>query len=173
MTTVGLFANEHRNSTKNLAPRMLLACIFFLSVHITAFGEQSPNQAAAVQNAITLQKAADAGNSDAMNNLGTLYAHGQGVAQDYGKAREWYQKAADAGNPAAMNFLGALYAHGQGVAQDYGKAREWFQKAADAGNTTAMDNLGGLYEGGKGVAQDHAKALEWFQKSFDARQHLR
>src|SRR6516225_5663445 len=54
MTTVGLFANEHRNSTKNLAPRMLLACIFFLSVHITAFGEQSPNQAAAVQNAITL-----------------------------------------------------------------------------------------------------------------------
>ena len=129
MTTVGLFANEHRNSTKNLAPRMLLACIFFLSVHITAFGEQSPNQAAAVQNAITLRKAADAGNPTAMYNLGFLYAHNLGVAQDYGKAREWYQKAADAGNPAAMNFLGALYAHGQGVGQDYGKALEWFQKS--------------------------------------------
>jgi len=107
---------------------MLLACIFFLSVHITAFGEQSPNQAAAVQNAITLQKAADAGNPTAMYNLGFLYAHNLGVAQDYGKAREWYQKAADAGNPAAMNFLGALYAHGQ----DYGKALEWFQKSFDA-----------------------------------------
>jgi TPR repeat protein len=69
----------------------------------------------------------------AMNNLGALYAHGQGVAQDYGKAREWLQKAADAGNPDAMNALGALYANGQGVAQDYDKAREWFQKAADAG----------------------------------------
>ena len=132
MTTVGLFANEHRNSTKNLAPRMLLACIFFLSVHITAFGEQSPNQAAAVQNAITLQKAADAGNSDAMNNLGTLYAHGQGVAQDYGKAREWFQKAADAGNTTAMDNLGGLYEGGKGVAQDHAKALEWFQKSFDA-----------------------------------------
>ena len=123
---------------------MLLACIFFLSVHITAFGEQSPNQAAAVQNAITLRKAADAGNPTAMYNLGFLYAHNLGVAQDYGKAREWYQKAADAGNPAAMNFLGALYAHGQGVAQDYGKAREWFQKAADAGNSHAKQALADL-----------------------------
>ena len=132
MTTVGLFANEHRNSTKNLAPRMLLACFFFLSAHITAFGEQSPNQAAAVQNAITLQKAADAGNSDAMNNLGTLYAHGQGVAQDYGKAREWFQKAADAGNTTAMDNLGGLYEGGKGVAQDHAKALEWFQKSFDA-----------------------------------------
>ena len=85
-----------------------------------------------MQNAITLQKAADAGNSDAMNNLGTLYAHGQGVAQDYGKAREWFQKAADAGNTTAMDNLGGLYEGGKGVAQDHAKALEWFQKSFDA-----------------------------------------
>ena len=35
----------------------------------------------------SLQKAADAGIADAMNNLGLLYRSGQGVAQDFGKAR--------------------------------------------------------------------------------------
>jgi uncharacterized protein len=37
-----------------------------------------------------------------MKNLGVLYESGQGVAQDYAKAREWYQKAADVGNTDAM-----------------------------------------------------------------------
>ena len=32
-----------------------------------------------------------------MINLGALYADGQGVTQDYAKAREWYEKAADQG----------------------------------------------------------------------------
>ena len=33
-----------------------------------------------------------------MVNLGVLYDNGQGVAQDYAKAREWYEKAADKGD---------------------------------------------------------------------------
>ncbi len=115
-----------------------------------------------------LQKAADGGNTSAMNNLGDLYYDGKGVAQDYGKAREWYQKAADAGNAVAMTNLGWLYGNGKGVAQDYGKARECYQKAADAGNTDAMYNLGVLYANGKGVAQDYDKAREWYQKAADA-----
>jgi TPR repeat protein len=40
-----------------------------------------------------------------MTNLGYLYANGQGVTQDYQKARELYQKAADAGNAWAKNEL--------------------------------------------------------------------
>jgi uncharacterized protein len=43
-----------------------------------------------------------------MNILGVMYEFGHGVAQDYGKAREWYQKAADAGNAIGMDHLGAL-----------------------------------------------------------------
>jgi TPR repeat protein len=38
------------------------------------------------------------GKPQAMNNLGFLYQNGWGVAQDYAKAREWYQKAADKGD---------------------------------------------------------------------------
>jgi uncharacterized protein len=51
-----------------------------------------------------------------MNNLGVLYRDGQGVAQDYGKAREWFQRAANADAAAAMNHLGWLYDGGKDVA---------------------------------------------------------
>jgi TPR repeat protein len=113
-----------------------------------------------------LQKAAHAGHTYAMTNLGLLYDNGWGVAQDYRKAREWYQKGADAGNPNAMLGLGMLYDYGRGVAKDYGKAREWYQKGA--GNTNAMLGLGVLYHCGWGVAQDYGKAHEWYQKGADA-----
>ena len=67
-----------------------------------------------------------------------LYDNGQGVAQDYAKAREWYEKAAAKGDASAMSNLGLLYHNGQGVAQDYAKAREWYEKAADKDNASAM-----------------------------------
>ena len=46
--------------------------------------------------------------ADAMFNLGLLYDEGHGVAQDYAKAREWYEKAADKGDTTAMKNLGCL-----------------------------------------------------------------
>jgi uncharacterized protein len=76
------------------------------------------------------QKAADAGRTNAMNNLGWHYQNGWGVAQDYDKARKWFQKAADADHSNAMNNLSWLYQNGWGVAQDHDKARKWFIRAA-------------------------------------------
>jgi TPR repeat protein len=58
-----------------------------------------------------------------MNNLGWLYKNGQGVAQDYGKAREWFQKAADAGDTDGMNDSGVLYDNGQGVTKNTARRR--------------------------------------------------
>ena len=77
-----------------------------------------------------------------MNNLGLLYTKGEGIAQDYDKAREWYQKSANAGNAYAMTNLGLRYREGLGVAQDYEKPRELLEKAADAGLAQAMKQLG-------------------------------
>jgi uncharacterized protein len=42
-----------------------------------------------------------------MFNFGTLYDYGRGVAQDYAKAREWYQKAGDKGDADACSMLRA------------------------------------------------------------------
>jgi TPR repeat protein len=100
-----------------------------------------------------------------MFNLGLLYANGQGVTQDYVRAREWYEKAAEKGFPRAMGNLGVLYHNGQGVTQDYVRAREWYEKAAEKGFPRAMGNLGVRYHSDQGVAQDYAKAREWYEKA--------
>jgi TPR repeat protein len=102
-----------------------------------------------------------------MNNLGRLYAAGLGVAQDYAKAREWWEKAADKGAANAMYNLGLFYENGKGVTQDYAKAREWFEKAAAKDNADAMYRLGVLFGNGQGVTQDDAKAREWFEKAAE------
>ena len=59
-----------------------------------------------------------------------LYYKGQGVTQDYSKARAWYEKAAAQGNAIAQYNLGNFYNDGRGVPQDFAKAREWYEKAA-------------------------------------------
>src|SRR5215472_14530674 len=79
------------------------------------------------------QTGAFQGHAALMNNLGLLYDKGEGVEQDYTKAREWYEKGAGKGDANAMTNLGVLYAHGNGVEQDYTKAREWYEKAAGKG----------------------------------------
>ena len=107
------------------------------------------------------------GDAEAQFCLGSLYAEGKGVKQDYKKAQEWYGKAVKQGNADAMNNLGLMYAKGQGVAQDYGKAREWYEKSEEQGNAEAMFNLGLMYANGQGVAQDYGKAREWYEKSAE------
>jgi TPR repeat protein len=92
-----------------------------------------------------------------------LYPHNWGGAQDYPKAREYYEKAASKGDARAMFKLGSIYASGR----DYPKAREWFEKAASKGEANAMFRLGFLYGNGQGVTRDYAKAREWYEKAAD------
>lgn len=121
-----------------------------------------------------LQKAADLGDADAHYYLGECYYNGQGVAQDYTKAYEYYRKAveyyqkdADQGDAHAQFRLGDCYYTGQGIEYDYAKAVEYFQKAADQGDATAQNSLGFCYEHGHGVEKDLTKAAEYYQKAAD------
>ena len=107
-----------------------------------------------------VEKAAAKDDAGAMTKLGALYENGHGVAQDYGKAREWYEKAAAKDDAAAMNNLGALYENGLGVAQDYGKAREWYEKAADKGEANAKTRLENLLISQAAGAGRYAEALQ-------------
>ena len=75
--------------------------------------------------------AANAGDTDSMNKLASMYRTGKGVPKDYKKAVIWYRKAADAGDTNAMYHLSYLYRFGQGVPKDAEKANEWHQKAVD------------------------------------------
>jgi uncharacterized protein len=98
--------------------------------------------------------------ASALYSQGERYYYGQGVPQDYAKAREWYEKAAAKDDADAMFKLGLLYQNGQGVPQDYAKAREWYEKAAAKNNADAMYHLGMLY-----MAQDDTKARAWYEKA--------
>lgn len=79
-------------------------------------------------------KAAEQSDAEAQSTLGLMYAKGQGVAQDHGKAHAWFRKAAEQGFAQAQFRLGIMYANGAGGAQDFVKARTWFLKAAEQGH---------------------------------------
>jgi uncharacterized protein len=85
-------------------------------------------------------KAADQGDADAQNILGSVYADGEGVPQDYVQAAAWYRKAAEQGHAAAQSNLGEMYETGRGVPQDVIMAHMWFNLAASRA-MTAMDYL--------------------------------
>ena len=78
----------------------------------------------------TFQSLAAQGNAEAQNNLGELFAKGQGTPQDYSQARQWYEKAAAQGHALAQNNLAELYFSGLGTTQDYVRAYLWVSLAA-------------------------------------------
>lgn len=74
--------------------------------------------------------AADQGNTEAMNNLATLYMRGTGAPLDIDKAIDLYERAARLGYAPAANNLAFIYTRGEGVPVNPGKARQWRERAA-------------------------------------------
>jgi hypothetical protein len=114
-----------------------------------------------------LTQAAEAGNSEAMNDLGYWYAWAGSL--NFGKARQWWEKAADAGNSDAMCNLGYMYNHDDyGVRRDPSEARRWYGKAATAENVEGVYRLGEIcFE--EDYSEDRMKggkeARRWYEKS--------
>ena len=80
----------------------------------------------------------------ALNNLGLLYARGEGVAQDYERAAGYFAQAATLGLRTAMTNLGVLYENGFGVPVDEAYAHELYRLGGGA------DDPGGGGCGGAG-----------------------
>ena len=93
-----------------------------------------------------------------MSDLGLRYHIGQGVAQDYGKAREWYEKAADKGAAMAMTNLERLSIKEAAEAGRYAEALE-LQEAKAAKVETAETKRGG--QPGEETAQE-LKDVAWY-----------
>lgn len=67
----------------------------------------------AYEDAVLLRRlAAEQGNSSAQNNLGSCYAGGNGVKQDFAEAVRWFKLAAEGGHGPAQYNLGLCYFHG-------------------------------------------------------------
>ena len=110
-------------------------------------------------------RAAEKGNSSAMNNLGVMAQRGHGIARDFAEARRWYEQASARGVHLATTNLGVLYENGLGVPVNLQVAREHYERAAAGGDGVALFRLGDLYRFGRGVATDHARALSFYEQS--------
>lgn len=80
-----------------------------------------------------LRQVAEQGEVKAQFILGTVYANGKGVPQNYKQAVAWYQKAAEQGHTEAQYDLGRIYYHGKGVPEDLQQAYVWFSVAVANG----------------------------------------
>jgi TPR repeat protein len=105
---------------------------------------------------------AEQGNTNARNNLGRMYANGQGVPLDYQEAVKWYRKAAQQGNAGTQEALGVMYVQGRGVPQDAQEAVRWYRMAAKQGDGEAQFSLGLMYDSGQGVPQDFIRSHMWY-----------
>lgn len=82
----------------------------------------------------------DANQAISCHNLGTSYAKGQGVLQDYHKAVELLKKACDMKFGTSCGALGSMYEGGKGVRQNLSTAKHYSGKACDLGSQTGCDN---------------------------------
>lgn len=121
-----------------------------------------------VQSATWYRRAADMGNTRAMNVYAAFNQRGLGVPKDLQEAARWYRKAAEGGLPESMLNLGAVYRDGIGVSVDKAEAARWFFKAADLGHAGAYYELARAFHGGEGVARDYQAAANYMFKSLQA-----
>jgi hypothetical protein len=108
-----------------------------------------------------LKKAAKSGNAKARYQLGLRYETGDGVKQDYKRARALYEQAAAGGVGDAIYRLGRFYQNGFGVETDPSQARDFYHAAALANVPLAQYNLGAMLVSARGVRRDYVEGLAW------------
>ena len=121
-----------------------------------------------------LRLAAEAGDAEAMSDLGATYAVGsEGLPQDDAEAFRWFTRSADLGSSLAKLNLAGCYRDGRGCDVDDARAMDLYVEAAsnpaDPAACDAMERIGEAYRTGTcGVAVDHAEAARWFRRGADA-----
>lgn len=99
------------------------------------------------------------------NNLGVMYASGNGVRANPEVGIKWLVQAAEAGSAEAQRNLGYLHEHGIGILKNPERAAHWYDRAAVSGNVQAHHDLSRLYDAGLGVPKDSAAALVWRRRA--------
>lgn len=93
--------------------------------------------------------------------IGARYLGGQGVEQDFAKAKMWFLRGIEHGDYISLNSLGFMYYHGIGVEKDLNKGVGYIKKAAESKYGPAHFNLGYAYAQ-RNHPGDAMKAYEQF-----------
>src|SRR5580704_11384471 len=109
------------------------------------------------------EKAANAGDPAAENQIGYFYEVGIGVPKDLARAVLWYERAAASGLVKAKVNLGVVYLFGLGVRKDEGLAAQLFKEAVKKGSGLGACYLGDMYYLGAGAQIDKGEAEHWYE----------
>ena len=117
-----------------------------------------------------LRRAADGGNVQALNALGTI-ATQEALARNNISSNvlenilhtsfDYFRKAAALRDPNGFINLGTCYLRGFGCKQDMSMAFSCFMAAAEMGHPEGMDNVSACYQFGHGVKKDGDLSLLW------------
>ncbi|MCA9627874.1 MAG: sel1 repeat family protein [Myxococcales bacterium] len=114
------------------------------------------------------KRGCEGGNLLACHNYGFAYYMGQGVPQDYARARDLFTRVCEGGEAVGCSGLALLYAEGHGVPQSNATAFELYNMACNAGEFLyGCPFLGRFYQQGLVVPQDIEKARALYQRSCD------
>ena len=107
------------------------------------------------------QPFANAGDADAMFNIGQAYKLGRAVARDAGRARDYYRRAAAKGHLPAQANLGIMLFQ----AGEKPEAVRWLKAAADKGEMRAQYVLGVANWNGDGTARNLTLAYAYLSRA--------
>ena len=106
--------------------------------------------------------AAEAGDSQAQNNLGAYYLQSPSIKNNYKQAKYWLGKSASQNNKMGIFNLAYLYINGKSVPKDINKGIEYYKKSAALNYIDAQRHLGFLYYQGRLVKQNLEQAYLYF-----------
>jgi len=114
------------------------------------------------------EDAFEAGNADAMNDLGAQYYDGsRGFEQDFGKAVKYYDLAAQNGSRQAQENLGYCYYYGRNMPVDYEKAFHYFALGAFDGHLISLYKIGDMYAAGYYVEKNEKEAFHIYERCME------
>jgi len=114
------------------------------------------------------ERAATAGSAIATTWLGHAYWDGNGVAQDYATAVDYYRAAADLGSTDALVFIAFAYQLGLGVEEDVVAAADNYRRAIEVGNENAPLYLADLLGGPDAPDDEFAEAVALYRALIES-----
>lgn len=110
-------------------------------------------------------RAADQGDTEAMNMVGRCHENGWGVRVDLERAAARYRASAEGGHDWGQYNLGNLLFDGRGTAPDPPQALRWYLRAASQGHGRAMNVVARCLEEGWGCRRSLDDAAYWYHQS--------
>lgn len=111
---------------------------------------------------VTEQHPDDSVGRTAAENIGVMYANGQGVARNYTEAARWYRKSAEHGGPKGQFALGLIYFEGLAGPKDFDEAVKWLGAAARQRYEVARYTLVLIYSEGFDTKPNAVEAADWY-----------